>query len=95
MAVLRRNVVPLRVLEPWIARLAAAAGARASYDDRDPYLERRQRRGVPARAATCSSRSRREPPDVRSDLLLVLVDALRATNPHYLQAADSRAEYLL
>ena len=38
MAVLRRNCVSLRVVEPWIARLAAAAGARASYDDRDPHL---------------------------------------------------------
>ena len=38
MAVLRRNIVSLRVIEPWIARLAATAGARASYDDRDPHL---------------------------------------------------------
>ena len=38
MAVLRRNIVPLRVIEPWIARLAADRRARASYDDRDPYL---------------------------------------------------------
>ncbi|MCW3005221.1 MAG: hypothetical protein JWQ20_4519, partial [Conexibacter sp.] len=38
MTVLRRNVVPLRVLEPWIARLAAAASIRSSYGDRDPHL---------------------------------------------------------
>ena len=39
MGVLRRNIVSLRVIEPWIARLAATAGARASYDDRDPHLK--------------------------------------------------------
>src|SRR3954452_15412994 len=39
MAVLRRNIVSLQVIEPWVARLAATAGARASYDDRDPHLK--------------------------------------------------------
>ena len=85
MEVLRRNLVPLRVLEPWIARLAAAAGTARVV---------RRPRPVPAPAATprrscarstSSSRSAPEPPEVRSDLLLVLVDALQATNPHYLR----------
>ena len=39
MKVLRRNRVPLRVLEPWIARLGEPRPAtRSAYDDRDPYL---------------------------------------------------------
>lgn len=82
--VLRRNAVPLRVLEPWIARLAAAAGTMSSYDDRDPHLV-----GGNAEAFLRSLHLQLalgpNPPAVRSDLLLVVVDALRATNPHYLQ----------
>ena len=48
--------------------------------DADPYLDTRQHRGVPARALP-PARARPEPPAVRADLLLVLVDALRTTNP--------------
>ena len=57
---------------------------RSSYDDRDPLPRRRQRRGVPARALPPARPRRRDPPQVRSDLLLVVVDALKATNPAYL-----------
>jgi hypothetical protein len=82
--VLRRNRVPLRVLEPWIARLGAAAAARSSYDDRDPFLA-----GGNAEAFLRSLYLQLSlgplPPEVRSDLLLVVVDALKATNPHYLR----------
>jgi len=84
MKVLRRNRVPLRVLEPWIARLAAAAATRSSDDDRDPYLA-----GGNAEAFLRSLYLQLSlgplPPEVRSDLLLVVVDALKATNPHYLR----------
>ena len=87
MAVLRRNLVPLRVLEPWIARLAAAR--RRTPAVATTTATRSSSRGnaeaLPAGAATCSSRSAPRPPEVRSDLLLVLVDALRATNPHFLR----------
>ena len=68
------------------------AGTRASYDDRDPYLDRRQRRGVPAGAATSSSRSAPEPPEVRSDLLLVAgATRCAATNPHVPRTAAQPA----
>ena len=84
MKVLRRDLVPLRVLEPWIARLGAAAGTRSSYDDRDPFLP-----GGNAEAFQRSLYLQLSlgplPPEVRSDLLLVVVDALKATNPHYLR----------
>jgi len=83
MAVLRRNAVPLRVLEPWIARIAAAAGTLGSYDDRDPHLLGGNAQSF-LRALYVQLALSANPPAVRSDLLLVLVDALKASNPHYL-----------
>ena len=83
MKVLRRNLVPLRVVEPWIARLAAAAGAQGSYDDRDPFLVGGNAQAF-LRALYLQLAMGPKPPEHRTDLLLVLVDALKATNPHYL-----------
>ncbi|MFC7493760.1 MULTISPECIES: DUF2785 domain-containing protein [unclassified Nocardioides] len=83
MAVLRRNVVPLRVLEPWIARIAAAAGTRSAYDDRDPYLAGGNAEAF-LRALYLQLSLGARPPQLRSDLLLVVVDALKATNHGYL-----------
>jgi hypothetical protein len=83
MNVLRRNVVPLRVLEPWIARLTAAAATRSSYDDRDPHLVGGNAESF-LRALYLQLSLGPRPPQVRSDLLLVVVDALRSTNPTYL-----------
>jgi hypothetical protein len=87
MKILRRNAVPLRVLEPWIARLGAAAGIRASYDDRDPFLLGGNAEAF-LRALYLQLSLGPRPPEVRADLLLVVVDALKSTNPHYLRAAD-------
>ncbi|WP_306457647.1 DUF2785 domain-containing protein [Nocardioides lianchengensis] len=81
--VLRRDVVPLQVLEPWVARLAAVAGVRSSYDDRDPHLVGGNAEAF-LRALYLQLALGPRPPAVRADLLLVVVDALRATNPHYL-----------
>jgi hypothetical protein len=83
MKVLHRNLVPLRVLEPWIARIAAAAGAQGSYDDRDPFLVGGNAQAF-LRALYLQLAMGPKPPEVRTDLLLVLVSALKATNPHYL-----------
>jgi hypothetical protein len=83
--VLRRNAVPLRVMEPWIARLAAAAGTMSSHDDRDPYLLGGNAEAF-LRALHLQLALGPKPPEVRSDLLLVVVDALRSTNPQYLKA---------
>jgi Protein of unknown function (DUF2785) len=85
MNVLRRNVVPLRVLEPWIARLTAAAATRSSYDDRDPHLLGGNAESF-LRALYLQLSLGARPPQVRSDLLLVVVDSLKATNPAYLRA---------
>jgi hypothetical protein len=81
--ILRRNVVPLRVLEPWIARIAAAAGTRSSYDDRDPYLAGGNAEAF-LRALYLQLSLGARPPQVRSDLLLVVVEALKSTNHGYL-----------
>ncbi|WP_395655925.1 DUF2785 domain-containing protein [Nocardioides sp.] len=83
--VLRRNVVPLRVLEPWVRRLAAAAGTRASYDGRDPYLASGNAEAF-LRALYLQLAMGTRPPQVRSDLLLVVVEALKATNSAFLNA---------
>lgn len=79
MRVLRRNVLPLSVVEPWVRRIAARATAYPS-ERQDPYLVT----GNPEaflRALHLQLALAPDPPQVRSDLLLVLVDALRQTNP--------------
>lgn len=81
--VLRRDAVPLQVLEPWVARLAAVAGTRSSYDDRDPHLVGGNAEAF-LRALYLQLALGPRPPAVRSDLLLVVVDALRSTNPRHL-----------
>jgi hypothetical protein len=80
MAVLRRNVVPLSVVEPWIARVATVAGSRASYDDRDPWLLGGNAQAF-LRALYLQLSLGVRPPQLRSDVLLTVVDALKATNP--------------
>jgi len=84
MHVLRRNLLPLRLVEPWIARLVAGASVRATYDDRDPHLAGGNAEAY-LRALHLQLALGSRPPEVRSDLLLVMVDALRTTNPDYLQ----------
>ncbi|HRI99108.1 MAG TPA: DUF2785 domain-containing protein, partial [Nocardioides sp.] len=87
MGVLRRDIVSLRVLEPWIARLAATAAAKASYDDRDPHLKSGNAEAF-LRALYLQLALGPKPPQVRPDLLLVIVDALRSTNGQLLRAAQ-------
>ena len=89
MGVLRRNILQLRVIEPWIARVADTPGAPSSHDDRAPHLNGGNAQAS-LRALYLQLSLGPVPPEVRSDLLLVLVDALRATNPQYLQAAQPR-----
>ena len=84
MAVLRRNLVPLRVIEPWVARIAGTAQQRTS-SEVDPFLARGNAQAF-LRALYLQLSLAPSPPEVRSDLLLVLVDALRQTTPHYLAA---------
>jgi hypothetical protein len=82
MAILRRDVVSLAVLEPWIARLAQAA-ASPPVGDADPFLTT----GNPEaflRAVYLELSLAPRQPACRADLLLTLVDTLKRTNPYYL-----------
>jgi len=82
MEILRRNLVPLAVLEPWIARLGSAATYRP-HTDVDPFLSTGNAEAF-LRALYLQLSLAPRHPDVRADLLLTLVGALRASNPHYL-----------
>ncbi len=82
MSVLRRRLVPLRIIEPWLARIAASACAGGRVGE-DPFLTT----GNPEaflRALHLQVALAPEPIDVRADLLLTIVDALRTTNAAYL-----------
>lgn len=78
--VLSREVVPLGVLEPWVRRLGAGA---TRDDEENPFprtaFPQALLRGLYLQLAAGPRR-----PSVRADLLLVLVDVLRRTNPEYL-----------
>lgn len=81
--ILRRGTVPMTVVEPWINRLAASAGARGSYDGRDPFLVGGNSQAF-LRALHLQIALGPRPPENRADLVLLLVESLRATNPQYL-----------
>jgi hypothetical protein len=84
MGVLRRRLVPLRIIEPWLARITAVATADVP-SDCDPYLIT----GNPEaflRALHLQVALAPEPIGVRADLLLSLVDSLRTSNAAYLTA---------
>jgi hypothetical protein len=83
MSVFRRRLVPLRVIEPWLARIAAAATDHGP-EGHDPFLTT----GNPEaflRALHLQVALAPEPVGVRADLLLSIVDALRTTNAVYLR----------
>jgi hypothetical protein len=82
MTILRRRLVPLRIIEPWLARITAAAGATGAADV-DPYLLSGNPQAF-LRALHLQVALAPEPIDVRADLLLELVSALRTTNAAYL-----------
>ena len=85
MSVFRRRLVPLRIIEPWLARITAAATGSGA-PDRDPYLVTANPESF-LRALHIQVAFAPEPVDVRADLLLELVGALRATNAAYLRPA--------
>lgn len=79
MSVLRRNAVPMTVLEPWINRLAAAATDSGVDDGTDPYLHTANAQAF-LRSLYLQLALGSRPPAVRADLMLVLVGALRSSN---------------
>jgi hypothetical protein len=82
MRVLRRDVVGLEVLEPWVARLADAA-VRSLDEGRDPFLVTGNVQSF-LRALHLQLALAPRPPACRADLLLVLIDRLKQLNPDYL-----------
>lgn len=84
MRIMRRNVVGLDALEQWVARIAQSARAFGDADQ-DPYPAAADPQAF-LRALFLQLSLASEPPHVRPDLLLVLIEALRATNPDYLVA---------
>ena len=85
MAVLRRNVVPMRVVEPWVSRVASRAGAHTVRGDRDPYRPTSNAQQL-LRALYLQLAIGPNPPADRADLILVTVEALRQSNPFSLAA---------
>ncbi len=79
MQVLRRNVVSLKVLEPWINRIAAAANPLRQHQDRDPYLDSGNAQAFLRALLPPAHAWPADPPQVRPDLILVLVEVLRGT----------------
>lgn len=77
MAVLRRDVLPLSIVEPWIARIAAATTSRSHRDD--PFLHSGDAEAF-LRALYLQLSLGKRPPAVRADLLLALVDVFRRSN---------------
>lgn len=82
-AVLRRALVPLTVVEPWVNRVASVAMAKARRGD--PYLLSGNAEAF-LRALYVQLALVPEPPALRSDLMLCLLDALRRSNREYLTA---------
>lgn len=82
MRVLRRNLVGLEVLEPWLARLGQAARAHG-LGDTDPFLVAGNVQAF-LRALHLQIALAPHPPATRADLLLALMDRLRDSNPDYL-----------
>jgi hypothetical protein len=84
MALLGRDLVPIETLEPWVARLGEAAVRRPT--DEDPFLLRGNTEAF-LRALYLQLALGPTPPSVRADLLLLLVDALRTSNPEWFAGA--------
>lgn len=84
MAVLRRGLVPMAVVEPWLSRIAANADAGATDETRaagpsDPYRATGNAQQLLRSLYLLLAIGPERPPH-RADLVLATVDALRATN---------------
>ena len=86
MRVLRRNTLGTDVLEPWVHRIGAAANPFGGPVDHDPFAPTAAAQAF-LRAMFVQLSLAPEAPTVRSDLLLVVIDALRMSNPPYLRVA--------
>ncbi len=87
LAVLRRDEVPLDLLETWLSDLVepptTSMSPGGSQVDEGPFV-RLGNVDAFARALYLQLALAPDPPAVRTDLLLLLVESLRTMNPHYL-----------
>jgi hypothetical protein len=82
MQILRRDLLGIDVVEPWLARLAAKA--RPDFErDGDPYVVSGNVQPF-LRALHLQLALAPKPPAQRADLLLTLIDQLKRTNPDFL-----------
>jgi Protein of unknown function (DUF2785) len=81
--ILRRDLVTLDVLEPWVIRLANGAQPTGN-DDTDPFLVTGNVQSY-LRALHLQLALAPHPPACRSDLLLAVIGGLRGSNPHFLR----------
>ncbi|GAB3020972.1 membrane protein [Nocardioides flavus (ex Wang et al. 2016)] len=88
MRILRRNTLGTDVLEPWVHRIGAAANPFRGPVDHDPFAHTAAPQAF-LRALFVHLSLAPEPPGVRPDLLLVVIEALRMTNAPYL-SVDNR-----
>ncbi|GAA5117666.1 DUF2785 domain-containing protein [Alloalcanivorax gelatiniphagus] len=84
MRILRRNTLGTDVLEPWVHRIGAAGNPFVGPVDHDPFAPAAAPQAF-LRALFVQLSLAAEPPTVRSDLLLVVIEALRMTNAPYLR----------
>lgn len=87
MQILRRDTLRADVLEPWVHRLGAAGNPFSGPVDHDPYAPTAAPQAF-LRALFLQLSLAPSPPAIRSDLLLVVIDALRMTNAPYLRVAN-------
>lgn len=90
MHVLRRNVLGLDVLEPWVARIAEGAVPHGDVH-RNPFRVAGNAQAF-LRSLYLQLALGPQPPDVRADLLLVLIDHLRRSNAPYFVLPRETAE---
>ncbi|MCW2755362.1 MAG: hypothetical protein JWQ32_2773 [Marmoricola sp.] len=81
MHVLRRDILALDVLEPWVARVAAGATPRGTAAQNPFHVAGNVQAYL--RSLHLQLALGTQHPSVRTDLLLVLMSHLRATNPAY------------
>jgi len=88
MQILRRDTLGTDVLEPWVHRIGAAGNPFSGPVDHDPYAATAAPQAF-LRALFVQLSLAPQPPGVRSDLLLVVIEALRLSNAPFLQVRTS------
>ncbi len=84
MRILRRGTLGVDVLEAWVHRIGAAGNPFRGPVDHDPFAPTAAPQAF-LRALFLQLSLASEPPAIRPDLLLVVIEALRMSNSPYLQ----------